>query len=88
MAEELALSTSRAIALLIPVVLERGRMEVSNDAGNVNIHALEDLAKQRRPKIGFLSIAETLKLDQAAIRRQPKCPVLLLPAHQSSGHPQ
>ena len=48
-------------------------MKVINDTGDVHIGALEDLARQRRPEISFLSIP-------TAIGHQTECPVLLFPA--------
>ena len=47
--------------------LEGSRVKVTDDAGDVNIGTLEDLAGQRRPKVGLLAIPETLKLDQSAV---------------------
>ena len=40
----------QTLAFLIPVVLERSRMKVTDDAGDVNIRALEDLTRQGRPE--------------------------------------
>ena len=69
----------QTLAFLIPVVLERGRMKVTDDAGDVNIRALEDLARQGRPEIGLLTIPESLELYQPAVCDKPQSPVLLFP---------
>ena len=69
----------QAFALLIPVVLEGSRVKVTDNAGDVNIcRTLEDLAGQRRPKVGLLAIPETLKLDRSAIGDEAQSPILLL----------
>ena len=52
----------QTLAFLIPIIFERSRMKVTDDAGDVNISALEDLARQGRPKVGLLTISEALKL--------------------------
>lgn len=49
---------------------------MTNDAGD----ALENLARQRRPKIGFLPVPETFNLNQAAVGDESESPVLLFPA--------
>ena len=56
----------QAFALLIPVVLEGSRMKVTDDAGDVDIRALEDLPGEGGPEVGLLTIPETLVLDQPA----------------------
>ena len=70
----------QAFALLIPVVLEGSRMKVTDDAGDVNIGTLEDLPRKGRPKVGLLTIPESLELYQPAVGDKPQSPVLLLAA--------
>ena len=53
-------------------------MKVTDDAGDVNIRALEDLARKGRPKVGLLTIPESLVLHQPAVCDKPQSPVLLL----------
>ena len=54
-------------------------MEVTDDAGDVDISALEDLPRQRRPKVGLLAVPESLILYQPAVCDKPQSPVLLFP---------
>ena len=61
----------QALAFLIPVVLEGSRMKVTDDAGDVNIRALEDLPRQGRPEVGLLTIPESLVLYQPAVCNKP-----------------
>ena len=70
----------QALTFLIPVVLEGSRMKVTDDAGDVDISALEDLPRQGRPEVGLLTIPESLVLYQpaTAICDKPQSPVLLL----------
>ena len=42
-------------------------MKVADDAGDVDIGALENLPGKRGPKVGLLTISESLELDQSAI---------------------
>ena len=67
----------QTLAFLIPVVLERSRMKVTDDAGDVYIRALEDLTRQGRPEVGLLTIPESLELYQPAVCDKPQSPVLL-----------
>ena len=67
----------QALALLIPIVLEGSRMKVTDDAGDVNNRALEDLPRKGRPKVGLLTIPESLELYQPAVCDKPQSPVLL-----------
>ena len=40
---------------------------MTNDAGDIDIRALEDLPGEGGPEVGLLTIPESLVLDQAAI---------------------
>ena len=44
---------------------------MTDDAGDVNIRALEDLPRQRRPKVGLMRIPESLVLNQPAVCDKP-----------------
>ena len=50
---------------------------VTDDAGDVNIRALEDLPRQGRPEVGLLTIPESLVLYQPAVCDKPQSPALL-----------
>ena len=52
-------------------------MKVTDDAGDVNIRALEDLPRQGRPEVGLLTIPQSLVLYQPAVCDKPQSPVLL-----------
>ena len=71
MVENAICKANQAFALLIPVVLEGSRMKVTDDAGDVNIRALEDLPRKGRPKVGLLTIPESLVLHQPAVGDKP-----------------
>ena len=43
--------TIPALSLLIPVILEGSRVKVADDAGDVDIGALENLPGKRGPKV-------------------------------------
>ena len=57
----------QAFALLIPVVLEGSRMKVTDDAGDIDVRAFEDLPGEGGPEVGLLTIPESFVLDQAAV---------------------
>ena len=51
---------------------------MTDDAGDVNIRAVEDLPRKGRPKVRLLTIPEPLILYQPAVCDKLQSPVLLL----------